>query len=126
MTDTATVLELSDVAKSFGSVAALRAGSLVARAGSIHALVGENGAGKSTLVKIIAGSTAATPVSSGSTARTVDFQLDRRVEGRRHRGDLPGADPLPDLTSPRTSSSAASPPTRWGRIDRSRDAARGP
>jgi rhamnose transport system ATP-binding protein len=48
-------LELRDVAKSFGSVVALRAGTLVVEPGSIHALVGENGAGKSTLVKIVAG-----------------------------------------------------------------------
>ena len=53
--DTATVLELRDVSKSFGPVAALRAGSLRVEAGSIHALVGENGAGKSTLVKVVAG-----------------------------------------------------------------------
>lgn len=49
------VLELRDVSKSFGPVRALRSSSLVARAGSIHALVGENGAGKSTLIKIVAG-----------------------------------------------------------------------
>jgi len=49
------VLELRDVAKSFGSVAALRSGGLTVDSGSIHALVGENGAGKSTLVKIVAG-----------------------------------------------------------------------
>jgi len=49
------VLELRDVAKSFGAVAALRSGSLTVERGSIHALVGENGAGKSTLVKIVAG-----------------------------------------------------------------------
>ncbi|HWJ82589.1 MAG TPA: sugar ABC transporter ATP-binding protein [Nocardioides sp.] len=48
-------LELRDVAKSFGAVAALRSGTLVVHGGSIHALVGENGAGKSTLVKIVAG-----------------------------------------------------------------------
>jgi rhamnose transport system ATP-binding protein len=48
-------LELRDVAKSFGSVVALRAGTLVVHPGSIHAMVGENGAGKSTLVKIVAG-----------------------------------------------------------------------
>ncbi|WP_435742364.1 sugar ABC transporter ATP-binding protein [Nocardioides sp. SYSU DS0663] len=48
-------LELRDVAKSFGAVAALRSGQLVVESGSIHALVGENGAGKSTLVKIVAG-----------------------------------------------------------------------
>jgi rhamnose transport system ATP-binding protein len=58
MTDEAepvATLELREVAKSFGAVAALRSGTLVVRPGSIHALVGENGAGKSTLVKIVAG-----------------------------------------------------------------------
>jgi rhamnose transport system ATP-binding protein len=52
---TTPTLELRDVAKSFGSVVALRAGTLSVQAGSIHALVGENGAGKSTLVKVVAG-----------------------------------------------------------------------
>ncbi len=51
----AAALELRGVAKSFGSVVALRSGSLRVEAGSIHALVGENGAGKSTLVKVVAG-----------------------------------------------------------------------
>ncbi|MGZ4475546.1 MAG: sugar ABC transporter ATP-binding protein [Nocardioides sp.] len=49
------VLELREVAKSFGTVVALRSSSLTVRRGSIHALVGENGAGKSTLIKIVAG-----------------------------------------------------------------------
>ncbi|CUR60697.1 ribose ABC transporter (ATP-binding protein) [metagenome] len=48
-------LELRDVAKSFGSVVALKSASLRVDSGSIHALVGENGAGKSTMVKIVAG-----------------------------------------------------------------------
>ncbi len=51
----APALELRDVAKSFGAVRALSAGSLRVAHGSIHGLVGENGAGKSTLVKVIAG-----------------------------------------------------------------------
>ena len=49
------VLELRDVRKTFGSVVALRSGTITVDRGSIHALVGENGAGKSTLVKIVAG-----------------------------------------------------------------------
>ncbi|HET7821499.1 MAG TPA: sugar ABC transporter ATP-binding protein [Ornithinibacter sp.] len=48
-------LELRGVSKAFGSVVALRSGTLRVRPGSIHALVGENGAGKSTLIKIAAG-----------------------------------------------------------------------
>src|SRR3954463_4453019 len=48
-------LELRDVAKSFGPVAALRSAGITVEAGSVHALVGENRAGKSTLIKIVAG-----------------------------------------------------------------------
>jgi ribose transport system ATP-binding protein len=49
------ILELADIAKSFGAVRALRNGKFELRAGEIHALVGENGAGKSTLMNIIDG-----------------------------------------------------------------------
>ena len=51
----APVLQLADVTKAFGTVVALRSGTISVDKGSIHALVGENGAGKSTLVKIVAG-----------------------------------------------------------------------
>ena len=53
--DGAATLELRGVSKAFGSVVALRSGTLRVRPGSIHALVGENGAGTSTLIKIAAG-----------------------------------------------------------------------
>ncbi|WP_156753537.1 sugar ABC transporter ATP-binding protein [Actinokineospora pegani] len=49
------LLEVSDVTKSFGAVAAVRGVSFPLHAGEAHALVGENGAGKSTIVKMLAG-----------------------------------------------------------------------
>jgi D-xylose transport system ATP-binding protein len=48
-------LELKGVAKSFGSVEALREVDFEVRDGEVMALVGDNGAGKSTLIKCVAG-----------------------------------------------------------------------
>ncbi len=48
-------VELRNIAKSFGGVAALKDVTLKALPGEIHALRGENGAGKSTLMKILSG-----------------------------------------------------------------------
>ncbi|MGD9711000.1 MAG: sugar ABC transporter ATP-binding protein [Thermomicrobiales bacterium] len=55
MSEPAVTIRLRDVAKSFGQTRALRACHLEARAGEVHAIVGENGSGKSTLAKIISG-----------------------------------------------------------------------
>src|SRR5580704_6908698 len=48
-------LEVSDIAKRFGPVAALRGVSLALAYGEVLGLVGDNGAGKSTLISIISG-----------------------------------------------------------------------
>ena len=48
-------LQLKNIRKEFPGVLALDDVSLEAKAGSVHALMGENGAGKSTLIKILAG-----------------------------------------------------------------------
>ncbi|TPK98690.1 sugar ABC transporter ATP-binding protein [Mesorhizobium sp. B2-4-12] len=50
-----TVLEIRDIAKSFGPIVALKRMNLTVRRGRVHTLLGENGAGKSTLMKILAG-----------------------------------------------------------------------
>ncbi|WP_436935254.1 ABC transporter ATP-binding protein [Halovenus marina] len=53
MTDR-TVLELDDVAKSFGSVSVLEDITMEIAAGSLTAIVGPNGSGKTTLLRLLA------------------------------------------------------------------------
>ncbi len=49
------LLEMKHLTKAFPGVKALDDASLVVRAGTVHALMGENGAGKSTLMKCLFG-----------------------------------------------------------------------
>src|SRR5229473_3146483 len=50
-----TVLDMRGISKDFSGVKALNDVNFTVRQGEIHALVGENGAGKSTLMKVLSG-----------------------------------------------------------------------
>ena len=49
------LIQASAVSKRYGGIAALSGAEFHARAGEVHALIGENGAGKSTFIQILAG-----------------------------------------------------------------------
>ena len=55
MTETAPLLEMRGIVKSFPGVQALRGVDLSLHCGEVLALLGENGAGKSTLIKVLGG-----------------------------------------------------------------------
>jgi ribose transport system ATP-binding protein len=82
MTETPAI-EALEVARSFGGVRALTQGSLTARFGEVHALVGENGAGKSTLIKILGG----VVKPEGGTIRIAGEDVTQGIAAaaRRHR-----------------------------------------
>lgn len=63
MTETETLLEVSDLTVGYGRVTALREVSLTVRAGETVAILGANGAGKTTLLNAISG---VLPVRSGA------------------------------------------------------------
>lgn len=69
----APIIEMREIVKLYGGVAAVDGINFDLRRGEIHALLGENGAGKSTLTKIMAGATTPTRGEMLLDGRTVVF-----------------------------------------------------
>lgn len=86
MTDPACVLEVRDIAKSFGGVHAVRGVSFDVRQGEILGLIGPNGSGKTTLFNCILGQLAPTRgdvrIAGRSVAGLRPSQLNRLGVGR--------------------------------------------
>jgi len=66
------IVEMRNIAKTFGSTRALRGVDFTVMRGEVHALLGRNGAGKSTLVSTMSG---VTPADSG-TIRIADTEIE--------------------------------------------------
>lgn len=67
-------VEMLDISKKFGGISALDSARFSARAGEIHALMGENGAGKSTLMKILSGAYVRDAGGVSLNGQTVDIR----------------------------------------------------
>ncbi|KQR91547.1 MAG: sugar ABC transporter ATP-binding protein [Microbacterium ginsengisoli] len=117
MTDSP-VLELRDVQKSFGSVVALRSGTISVDGGSIHALVGENGAGKSTLVKIVAGLYQRDAGVFRLRGEAVDFSSTAQSKAAGVAVIYQEPTLFPDLSVTENIFMGRQPTSRFGRIDR--------
>ncbi|MBY6540015.1 sugar ABC transporter ATP-binding protein [Rhodococcus sp. BP-349] len=112
------LLEVRDVTKSFGSVAAVSGVSFPLYGGEAHALVGENGAGKSTIVKMLAGvhKPDTGTLLAGSTPITLDSPAAAKAEGIAVIYQEPTL--FPDLTIAENIYIGAQPTSRGRMIDR--------
>jgi ABC-2 type transport system ATP-binding protein len=80
---TAPLLEVSNVTKQFGGLAAVGGVSLKVRRGEIMGIIGPNGAGKTTLISVLAGLCRATSGQASVCGHDVvtDYQAARRSLG---------------------------------------------
>ena len=112
------VLDLRDVAKTFGSVVALSSATLTVLSSSIHALVGENGAGKSTLVKIVAGLYQRDSGEFFFRGESVDFSSTAAAKAAGIAVIYQEPTLFPDLSVVENIFMGRQPTDRLGRIDR--------
>ncbi len=83
-TDSTTIaLEVDDLQRRFGGVAAVDHVTFSVEAGEIFGIIGPNGAGKTTMFDLISG---ATPVSGGTVRLFGDEINDLRAHQRARRG----------------------------------------
>jgi putative multiple sugar transport system ATP-binding protein len=114
-----TLLEMRGIGKAFAGVKALDDVNFTVRQGEIHALVGENGAGKSTLMKVLSG-----VYPHGSYDGTIVYDGEERhfrdINDSEARGIIIIHQELAliPLLSIAENIFIASPPSRFGMIDR--------
>src|SRR5438067_766681 len=85
------MIEVVNVSKSFGPVAAVRDVSFVIPAGQCVGMLGPNGAGKTTTIRMITGFL---PPSAGSISVSGHDSISDSIAARRLIGYLPEATPL--------------------------------
>ncbi|MBN8998453.1 MAG: sugar ABC transporter ATP-binding protein, partial [Rhizobiales bacterium] len=111
-------LSANGLSKRFGGIVALSEASFSARAGEVHALLGENGAGKSTFIQILAGVLRA---DEGRIALDGAAYQPGNPDRARQRGVVTvfqELSPIPDLTVEGNIWFRREPRTRLGTLDR--------
>ena len=114
------LLRMEGISKSFPGVHALDDVHLDVDAGTVHALMGENGAGKSTLMKVLIGMyqpDAGTITLGGRAGADPRYGHGTRLGISMIHQEL---SPVPEMRSPRTSTSGREPLNRFGLIDKRR------
>jgi ribose transport system ATP-binding protein len=114
------LLQLSNVSKSFGGIAALKDVDFTLLAGEIHGLVGENGAGKSTTMKIIAGVYSDFEGQMSVNGKPVHFRSARDALAAGIGMVHQELSTIPDLTVAENVFLGHQPLTKMGTIDWSR------
>ena len=94
--------EVSELAKSFQGVRALRGVDMTIKSGHIHALIGENGCGKSTLIKILAGVHRADAGEIKKGGKVLEFQNPIQSKSAGVATIYQEFSLIPQLISPRT------------------------
>ena len=117
------LLELKRVSKRYGGITALSEVDFTARAGEIHAVLGENGAGKSTLIKIASGVTDPSEGELLIEGRPMTFRSPVEAMAAGVVCVFQELSLLPDMTVA-DNLSIVDPPRRGGLIDRAAQRAR--
>ena len=111
-----TILRLSDIAKSFAGVRALKGVSFDLKAGEVHALVGENGAGKSTLIKVITGAHVQDEGTLEVGGSLIEANDPVRAKGLGIAAIYQQPALFPDLTVAENIALGLEPPGPWGLV----------
>ncbi|WP_313195233.1 sugar ABC transporter ATP-binding protein [Shinella zoogloeoides] len=95
MDNTRPIVEMRNIAKTFGSTRALRGVDFTVMHGEVHALLGRNGAGKSTLVSALSGFT---PADTGSIKiSNTEIEANGQSYAATIRGDIAHVQQTPRL-----------------------------